>query len=143
VVICLLMVQLMPLPPIVSCFSKIQIGFSFLIPAHPGSPRQMAVKRVLLLLCCFELSRQSDSVHGKSAAAKKDAVKTSAAAAVPSVVDDGEMNTLLSQYLPRPANNMATGSQPYLTMQMPIWLSWRFGYYTVNPSLWFTYVCAP
>ena len=32
------MVQLMPLPLTVSCFSKIQIGFTFLIPAHLGSP---------------------------------------------------------------------------------------------------------
>ena len=32
------MVQLMPLPLTVSCFSKIQIGFTFLVPAHPGSP---------------------------------------------------------------------------------------------------------
>jgi len=40
------MAQLMPLPRTVSCFSKIQIGFSFLIPAHPGSPGQRAVKRV-------------------------------------------------------------------------------------------------
>ena len=30
--------QLMPLPLTVSCFSKIQIGFSFLVPAHLGSP---------------------------------------------------------------------------------------------------------
>jgi len=30
--------QLMPLPLTVSCFSKVQIGFSFLVPAHPGSP---------------------------------------------------------------------------------------------------------
>jgi len=30
----------MPLPPTVSCFSKIQIGFTFLIPAHPRSPGQ-------------------------------------------------------------------------------------------------------
>jgi len=34
------MAQLMPLPLTVSCFSKIQIGFSFLVPAHPGIPRQ-------------------------------------------------------------------------------------------------------
>jgi len=40
------MVQLMPLPLTVSCFSKIQIGFTFLVPAHPGSPGQRAVKRV-------------------------------------------------------------------------------------------------
>jgi len=31
------MAQLMPLPLTVSCFSKIQIGFAFLVPAHPGS----------------------------------------------------------------------------------------------------------
>jgi len=28
------------------CFSKIQTGFTFLIPAHPGSPGQRVVKRV-------------------------------------------------------------------------------------------------
>ena len=32
------MFQLMPLPLTVSCFSKIQIGFAFLVPAHLGSP---------------------------------------------------------------------------------------------------------
>jgi len=30
--------QLMPLPLTVSCFSKIQIGFTFLVLADPGSP---------------------------------------------------------------------------------------------------------
>ena len=40
------MAQLMPLPLTVSCSSKIQIGFTFLVPAHPGSPGQGAVKRV-------------------------------------------------------------------------------------------------
>ena len=47
-----------------ACISKIQIGFTFLVPAHPGSPGQRADKRVyvqvfldngkvdrLLLLC--------------------------------------------------------------------------------------------
>ena len=32
------MAQLMPLPLTVSCFSNIQIGFTFLVPAHLGSP---------------------------------------------------------------------------------------------------------
>ena len=40
------MAQLMPLLLTVSCFSKIQIGFTFLVPAHLGSPGQRAVKRV-------------------------------------------------------------------------------------------------
>ena len=44
------MVPLMPLPLNVSCFSKIKIGFTFLVPVHPGSPGQRAVKRVLLFL---------------------------------------------------------------------------------------------
>ena len=44
------MAQLMPLPLTVSFFSKIQIGFTFLVPAHPGSPEQRAVKRVCVLL---------------------------------------------------------------------------------------------
>ena len=45
------MPQRMPLPLTVSCFSKIQIGFSFLVPAHPGSPGQKAVKRVCVCAC--------------------------------------------------------------------------------------------
>ena len=40
------MAQLIPLPLTVSCFSKIQIGFTFLVPAHSGSPGQRAAKRV-------------------------------------------------------------------------------------------------
>ena len=38
------MAQLMPLPLTVSCFSKIQIGFTFLVPADPGSPGKRAIK---------------------------------------------------------------------------------------------------
>ena len=34
------MAQLMPLPLTVSCFSKIQIGFTFLVPARLGSPEK-------------------------------------------------------------------------------------------------------
>jgi len=41
--------QLMPVPLTVSCFSEIQIGFAFLVPAHPGSPGKRAVKRVCVL----------------------------------------------------------------------------------------------
>jgi len=45
------MAQLMPLPLTVSCFSKIQIGFTFLVPAHPGSPEKAADKRVCVCVC--------------------------------------------------------------------------------------------
>ena len=49
------MAQLMPLPLTVSCFSKIYIGFIFLVPAHPGSPSNLglssrAVKRVCVCM---------------------------------------------------------------------------------------------
>jgi len=40
-----------PLPITLSCFSKIQIGFTFLVPADPGSPGQRAVKRVRACVC--------------------------------------------------------------------------------------------
>ena len=36
----------MPLLLTVSCFIKIQIGFTFLVPAHLGIPRKRAIKRV-------------------------------------------------------------------------------------------------
>jgi len=45
------MAQLMPLPLTISCSSKIQIGFTFLVLAHPGSPGKRAVKWVCV--CCY------------------------------------------------------------------------------------------
>jgi len=45
------MAQLMPLLLTVSCSSKIQIGFTFLVLAHLGSPGQRAVKRVCVCVC--------------------------------------------------------------------------------------------
>ena len=40
------MAKLMPLPLTVSYFSKIQIGFTFLVPAQPGSPGKRAIKQL-------------------------------------------------------------------------------------------------
>ena len=40
------MAQLMSLPLTVSCFSKIQIGFTVLVAAHLGSPGKRAIKQV-------------------------------------------------------------------------------------------------
>jgi len=45
------MAQLMPVSLTVSCFSKIQIGFTFLVPAHLGSPGQRAVKWMCVCVC--------------------------------------------------------------------------------------------
>jgi len=54
------MVQLMPLPLTVSCFSNIQIDFTFLVPAHLGSPRKRAVKRVCACQINQSISKFSD-----------------------------------------------------------------------------------
>ena len=53
-----MMAQLMPLPLTVSCFRKIQIGFTFLVPAHLGNPGQRSVKRV-----CVGVSEHWISTH--------------------------------------------------------------------------------
>ena len=57
------MAQLMPLPLSVSCFSKIQIGFAFLVPAHPGSPGQRAVKRVCVCVCVCVCVLERETGH--------------------------------------------------------------------------------
>ena len=64
--------QLMPLPLTVSCFSKIQIGFTFLVPAHLGSHGKRAVKRVsvcvlgsLIILIVSRALRLAMAVGGK------------------------------------------------------------------------------
>jgi len=67
----------MPLPLTVSCFSKIQIGFTFLVPAHPGSlgkgplnvcvcvcavafyPRDAVLLRVLAMALCLSVTSRS------------------------------------------------------------------------------------
>jgi len=49
------MSQLMPLPLNVSCFSKIQIGFTFLVLAHPGCPGKRVVKWVDVCVCVIQL----------------------------------------------------------------------------------------
>ena len=48
------MAQLMPLPLTVSCFSKIQMGFAFLVLAHLGSPGKRAVKQVCVCVPCLK-----------------------------------------------------------------------------------------
>ena len=47
------MAQLMPLPLTVSCFSKIQIGFAYLVPADLGDPGKRAVKWVCVCVWFF------------------------------------------------------------------------------------------
>jgi len=46
------MAQLMPLPLTVSCFSRIHIGFTFLLPAHPGSAGQRPLNVCACVRAC-------------------------------------------------------------------------------------------
>jgi len=53
------MAQLMLLPLTVSCFSKIENGFTFLVPANLGSPGQRAIKRA----CVYFLKVPTTHTH--------------------------------------------------------------------------------
>ena len=55
------MAQLMPLPLTVSCFSKIQIGFTFLVPAHLGSPRKGPLNGCVCVLYFFRWKSQAQA----------------------------------------------------------------------------------
>ena len=64
------MAQLMPLPLTVSCFSIIQIGFTFLVPAHLGIAGQRAVKRmcvcnVVVTTCNFAIRSVTIAICNK------------------------------------------------------------------------------
>jgi len=60
------MVQLMPMPLTVTCFSKIQIGFTFLVPAHLGSLGKRAVKRVCVCVVCKQTLLKTNWPNYKS-----------------------------------------------------------------------------
>ena len=85
------MAQLMPLPLTVSCFGKIQIGFSFLVLAHLGSPGKRAIKRVCVCVCFPWQDRQ----HLIAVQRHRRTRRTSAAAAVCVCVNRGTMGVSL------------------------------------------------
>ena len=61
------MAQLMPLPLTVSCFSKIQIGFTFLVPADPGSLNVCVCVCVCSSLLLYGMTARSQRIgHEKS-----------------------------------------------------------------------------
>jgi len=68
------MAHLMSLPLTVSSFSKVQIGFTFLVPAHPGSPGQRAVKRACV--CVFR-RRSSGGGTGLQTARRRSSAVSS------------------------------------------------------------------
>ena len=89
------MAQLMPLPLTVSCFSKIQIGFAFLVPAHPGSPGQRAVKRVCV--CVLIMSRLYTAISQDFMSVHFDKTELKTEYIDQAVIDS--LNTLLAPLL--------------------------------------------
>jgi len=67
------MAHLMPVPLTVSCFSKIEIGFTFLVRTHPGSPGQRAVKRVRVRVrvCVCVLSHCQADTQGEELSSER------------------------------------------------------------------------
>jgi len=69
------MAQLMPLPLTASCFRKIQAGFTFLVPAHPGSPGKRAVKPVCVYYYYYYYYCRCSIFHASSLGTDGEPVK--------------------------------------------------------------------
>jgi len=80
------MAQLLPLPLTVSCFSKIQIGFTFLVLAHAGGPGQRAVKRVCVCVCACVCACVLVCIHTSIRSMQRDIEKLSAIQSTDDVV---------------------------------------------------------
>jgi len=65
------MARLMPLPLTISCFSKIQIGFTFLILVHPGSPRKRPLNVCVCMLTVGGVARGTRDDKTTSAESRK------------------------------------------------------------------------
>ena len=69
--------QLMPLPLTVSCFSEIQIGFTFLVPADPGIPEKGPLNvcvRVCACVCVYSGGNNNKTALSSSQYEAEDAV---------------------------------------------------------------------
>jgi len=77
----------MPLPLTVSCSNKIQIGFTFLVPAHPGSPRQTDVKRASVCDKChcklYKMTKQADKFFKRTTQGSQQSTEQTPIASVP------------------------------------------------------------
>ena len=66
------MAQLMPLPLTVSCFGKVQIGFTFLVLAHLGSPGKGPLNVcVCVCVCVYSLSNNCTKNYWNQATSVK------------------------------------------------------------------------
>jgi len=110
----------MPLPLTVSCFSKIQIGFTFLVPAHPGSPGKRAVKWYV----CVCSVRQIYLIDGSSDAAFpcrfcNNLLFTSTGSAVCAAVDVSKAFDTVGRW--QLFQSLVTAGIPYSQVTQAVW----------------------
>jgi len=84
----------MPLPLTVSCFSKIQIGFTFLVPAHLGSPGKRAVKRVCVCVYVNTLLTFSSLKEHSVLSIKSEKMVTTRNESVPKIITNDKKTFL-------------------------------------------------
>jgi len=116
----------MPLPPTVSCSSKIQIGFTFLVPAHLGSPGQRAVKR--MYVCIYRTRKAETTVSSIMLAASSGkrlcngtvSIRPSARLSVPSTASDSDVHLVCrSSSAGSRCRSVAPGTDRYLGSRRP------------------------
>ena len=100
------MAQLIPLPLTISGFSKIQIGFSFLVQAHPGSPGKRAVKRVCVCTLRGESGSANCSLDHKGGSTSLSLCLTNL---FPELVQDGQSEPNRFFLFSRPTNIASNG----------------------------------
>ena len=87
------MAQQMPLPLTVSCFSKIQIGFTSLVPAHPGSPGKGPLN---VCVCGVCVCASDDAAYVYNTGAKRNAAMTYSARLITHRVRGKGSNSVVS-----------------------------------------------
>ena len=106
----------MPLPLTVSCFSEIQTGFTFLVPAHTGSPGQRAVKRACVCVCVTakaeRTERENDWIDGRTGGSYRDAAT------------DGAGLQQQMRRLPEPVDRIS-GGESFVWSKLHIFYTWR------------------
>ena len=92
------MAQLMSLPLTVSCFSKIQIGFTFLVPAHPGSPGKGPLNVCVCVCVCVCVYRLTLLKRAATFAAILRQFATATVAALNLAVPRQKLNSRICRY---------------------------------------------
>ena len=90
------MAQLMQLPLTVTCFSKIQIGFIFLVPAHPGIvPDEEPLNGCVCVCVCVRQLNSTEIFHKSADGREHTRARTDGVPGVVAVAVDGSADVAL------------------------------------------------